>query len=367
MRERTTIVRVAAMAFFAMMGPATHSAFAQICPPITTVPGSESVEGFIAKSDNSCTVSSNTYVVTSNQYRIHTRATAYGTCVVQNYDQFFNCHTASTELHRVANINVRAIQGNSNLSLGTIQPVNASSQYQPRQEVDSRIANTTVPGGINWTPFLEGETTVRYVEGMFTTPCNFSAQKIEEIPVFVVACSPRFRQAPSGDLLRLVPGQTYVWIDPALAPNVRSAIQTAIGDWNLVQPLVQLAEIAQPCALSTHCIHVKPEDANHQVPSGTCLFADITPAQGSGDITFATIYFPSAASGRNANVLRRQFNHEMGHALGLDDYQSCASYKSLMAPTACNASSGFPLTPPLTDSIPVNRTVYGGAPSASCP
>jgi hypothetical protein len=253
------------------------------------------------------------------------------------------------------------------ISIGTIVPVNESGQFQPRQEMDSRVANTTVPGGITWTPTVEGETTLRFVEGMNATPCNFSSQKIEEIPVVVLACSPKFELAPSGALMRLDPGQTFVWIDPSLAPNIRSAIQTAIGDWNVVQPQVQLSEAVQQCGLSAHCIHVKPEDPNHPVLSGTCAFGDVIVAEGSGSIAFATIYFPAAASGWNANVLRRHFNHEIGHTLGLNDYQSCASFKSLMAPTACNASSGFPLTPPLTDSLPVGRTVYGGAPSASCP
>jgi hypothetical protein len=201
---------------------------------------------------------------------------------------------------------------------------------------------------------------------MNATPCNFSSQKIEEIPVVVVACSPKFKLA-SGNILRIDPGPTTIWIDPNLDQDIRNAIQAALNDWPLVQPYVQFSQGPQQCG-GGHCINFRPETSANEVPDGTCAGGQLDPVPGGGSgFLSANVFFPAAAGGWNANVLRHWVNHELGHVLGLDEYLGCASNKSLMAPVACNAVSGFPTTPPLTDSLPVNRTVYGGAPSASCP
>ena len=367
--ERMKHVRIAVMALSATLGPSAHAAFAQNCPPIPTVPASQSVEGFVSKSDNSCTVAPNTYVVTQNQYRLHTSVTAYGTCTVQGFDQFFGCFASSTELRRITNVNVQVVQPNTTITLGGIVPVNASGVYQPRQEMDSRIPNTTSPFGRTWIPNVEGETTLRFTEYMTQTSCNFTPPDFTvEFPVVVVACSPKFKLVPSGDIQRLDPGQTFVWIDPNLHPNIRTAIQTSLtqGDWNNVQPHVQFVESPALCS-GGHCLKFRPETANDEVPTGQCAASLISPASGSGSIVVTNTYFPSAASGWNASVLRHWVNHEIAHHLGLDEAAGCGASKSILAPTSCNAVSGFPITPPLTDSIPVNRTVYGGASRATCP
>jgi hypothetical protein len=139
-------------------------------------------------------------------------------------------------------------------------------------------------------------------------------------------------------------------------------MRQAIIDWNMAQSNVTISEVMSSCAGQLGCVDVVEGSV-----SGDCAVGDIGVTNG-GVITGSVLTFPTTAESWNDNFLRRLANHELGHHLGLGEKTtSCNSSKSLMAPTSCGAANGYPLTPPLTDSLPVSKTVYGGGTTVSCP
>jgi hypothetical protein len=83
------------------------SAFAQ-CQNIP-IDGTETITGFIKKSDNTCTVTDGSYVVTGVAYLVDVHATASGSCVQRGTDGQGNCITLKTEARVVANAGANII------------------------------------------------------------------------------------------------------------------------------------------------------------------------------------------------------------------------------------------------------------------
>src|SRR5215510_5075237 len=148
--------------------------FAQACPPIPSG-GGESLEGFVVKSDNSCQAAPATYVVRGNQYTLHTKATADGSCTLRAYDtQTQQCVITAVQQRGVSGTYVSVVLpiNPGAYAIGPIYPVNAQGMSEIRHEMDSRIPNTTVPPGRTWSAFYEGETTFQFRENIYPTSCN---------------------------------------------------------------------------------------------------------------------------------------------------------------------------------------------------
>src|SRR5687768_1581213 len=122
----------------------------------------------------------------------------------------------------VSAVAISQIRPDTTLAVGPITPIDENFIVEVRQEMDSRIPDTTSPwpGGRTWgAPAVHGVTTIRFRENIYTTSCSIlPAELLFDFPVIVVGCAPKFSRVPSGDILRLDPGPTYIYIDPGLGP-----------------------------------------------------------------------------------------------------------------------------------------------------
>lgn len=170
---------------------------AQTC---TNVPsgGGDTVEGFVTKADNSCTVAPGTYIVTTKGYRIDEHATAQGMCTLQALQcspMPCTCVTTGTQLRGVAGMHIDQVSGGPAppYSLGNIWPVDANGHVSVSQDADSRASGTTT-SAVAWTPFYEGETTLRFKNAINTTNCNILPNEITtDFTIYSVKCAPRFK------------------------------------------------------------------------------------------------------------------------------------------------------------------------------
>lgn len=330
--------------------------------------GGESVEGFISKADGTCQVTAGTYVKKSTSYKIHVRATAYGGCTLRAWDCTTlpcDCVTYGTQTRGVSSVNIREYNSHSlsPFSLGNMYPVDQSGKGIVAQEMDSRVAGTTSPGGVGWSPGTAlGVSTIRWTESIFTTNCNLlPSTAYTEMAVNVVDCVPRFKRNSYGNIVHLATGVIYVYINPGLGQTIGDAFRSAIWDWNAAGLPVQFQETITQCS-GPYCINTDIGT----VPAGSCAESTLL-VQSDGTITSSMVYFPEAARTWNSGYLRRTVNHEFGHHLGLDEQRNCGTSASVMTPVACNATSGFPQSPTVTDRLPPDKTTYGGGPATSCP
>jgi hypothetical protein len=253
---------------------------------------------------------------------------------------------------------------NSPFSIVQIFPVDAQGHITIVHEMDSRVSGTTVPQGGSWSPGTAlGVSTITWRENIATTVCDIQPSfKLFEMSINVVRCQPRFKRNSEANIMHLSPGITYVYINPnALGSRVTEALRAAINDWNAIGLPVTFQETSVQCG-GGRCINT----SIGSVPGNACADTTLLVAT-DGSITSSSMVFPSAAQVWNPDFLRRTANHEFAHHLGLDEQISCSTSYSLMSPVSCNASSGFPLTPPVTDSLPPDKTTYGGGPATSCP
>jgi hypothetical protein len=270
------------------------------------------------------------------------------------------CVITGTELRGVASLYATQVTGGPNppYAIGPFSPVSGTPQL-----LDSRVAGTTSPpNGRTWGANWEGEILLRFTTNVHTTSCMIPPASVSvDFPVYAVKCSPKFVRNMANQIVHFSPGAIPIFLDGSLGPNVKAAIKQSILDWNLVQPNVPLDWTTTDCAGQAGCVRVVVG-----VVSGDCAKSQILSS--GGLITSSTMTFPQTAENWNPNFLRRTANHELGHHLGLgENNTSCSSSRSIMAPTTCNAPNGFPITPPPTDSLPVNKTTYGGGSAVSCP
>jgi hypothetical protein len=341
--------------------------------------GGQSAEGFVQKSDGSCSAAPNGYVKIGTTYRLDAAATAFGECQIRLYEctalpLSCSCNDKDIQLRGTQGVAIAEYNASafSPLSVGPIYPKKpgTTSGTEIRQAMDSRISGTTIPDGRNWTPWTEGAVTLAFRNIIYTTSCNILPSDVSsEVPLKAVRCIPQFQRLTSGSLVHLTPSTIEVYIPPTgMLAKTRAGIQWAIDEWNgalaAYPGTPQFHEASQPCTPGPLCVTTKEDN----IPVTSDCAQGALSATPDGTIVSATITFPSAAAPWSPEFLKRLAAHELGHALGLkENDSSCPTAESLMRPVSCTATAGFPTQPTVSDHLAVGSSVYGGETTDTCP
>jgi hypothetical protein len=321
---RDQVVLAGLLVAFALICPV--ESVAQTCDNIPSQ-GGQTNDGFMKKSDSSCTVTSGGYVVVSQQYRVDEHATATGSCTVRAYDPYLpGCVVLEVQDRGVYAVTATIASGTPNGPYGrSMYPADGANQQIVVQDFDTRVDPVVTPPGLaTWTPLAEGTTTMNFKGVIYVTNCNLTPGEFYASPmtVHVVKCAPKFKSNSQGVPIHLDAGSppVYIYISGSLGSRLTDAIRQAIVDWNAANPNIELQETSSACS-GGHCINTQLGS----VPSGTCAASQIQNVDGV--ITGSTMTFPTAAQTWNANFLRMLVNHELGHHFGLDEYSHCTSTK----------------------------------------
>jgi hypothetical protein len=240
--------------------------------------------------------------------------------------------------------------------------------------------NTTSSGSYYITPITP--TTVTYTTtnqaagGISACNMGLTYEGVNPITLNVLQCAPNFIDthpstgAPLPYILRVSPHpspsplQIYLPGTPHVLAGAATALDAAISDWNTrvgAASGVFLTRVSSPCGSGSDCITVRELNIGNYC--GT--FEGAWDNNGYFNADMFLNLSPSWQS-YSSTGLQRTFVHELGHALGLDNNQSCTVNQAAMNDTFDCLGTVSTVTSTFNDYRPVNNTVYGGKPKTSC-
>jgi hypothetical protein len=356
-----TLVLGCALAGIAGISDGRNLCAFQSCPPIPG-DGPDSIHVFLKKSDNACQVVEDMYVKAATNYEPDALVQANGTCQKRTLDQNGICFVYETELQGVAGANVIEQGVTGGLAWNPV-PSNARPQT-----FDTRVDGTTSPEHHSKSFGTEGARTLTFKGTLSSTACLLTPNEIfKDFKVNVVKCIPSWQRSSGGALVHFAAQEILIYLGDANGAT-KTAFRDAFAAWNSALAAYpgtpRFAEAENPCS-GPNCITV----VNGTVDLSThCAQTTYTVDSSTGLISGGTVTFPNQTTTWWPNFNKRLAGHELGHGLGLAEKTGgCNTTDSLMRRVSCNASSGYPTTPTVSDHLPVGKSTYGGTPTATCP
>jgi hypothetical protein len=366
------------------------------CPHIPAG-GGETVEGFFAKSDGSCTVPDGGYIKRTTgypavpQYRIDIHATTGGTCTKRAFDGTLGTCvnqnvSPNPENRGVFTMRADVMAGQSctsppcNIS-PVMYPVDASNQWTDQnQDVDSRVSGSVYNNSVPiWRPLQTGSTTLRFRNGIDQTVCSMTpTEKIDTWVVHVLDCKPEWFTGgtPTVNFHGPSTGEIKIVIPSAAFESARGPAEQAAADWATGLGRTVTVPSGYTTCTSTDplCIQLKddhgtlPED-----PEGCASFGTATYNTTTGEWAGSTsVRFEPNWTGGHADNLRKTIAHELGHYFGLQNRMnaSCTAANTIMGAGNCYGTqappTGTALGPTAQDVSPVVNSTYGNQVRSLC-
>lgn len=316
-----------------------------------------------------CTVGSGTYVKYGTTLDIHGLATVSGSCDLYGLDAHQQCSKWGTDVNAVDHLTL--------WKDGAVTGWTSSWQSWPHpQTFDTHSSGSTGPISDS-TATVGTHTYFHHSVNNISPNCSPTApagvDSSPPIEVTVLKCEPKWLTDPNNNLRHLSPGTVSIYLDPSSFAAAASALDAAISAWNaqMTGTGVTFIRVSSPCGTGGNCISIVPTDLSSQ-NTPLCGFSPQTATDGSGafvssmelqvDSLYWTIW--------NAASFQRTFEHELGHRLGLDDYDpacdSTGNSAVMQNNFHCNATATPSTTVSMNDYIPVNKTVYSGQTRATC-
>jgi hypothetical protein len=266
------------------------------------------------------------------------------------------------------------------IKLTLYPPVSLSSYHPlwgpwppPQTDPESHDTRNAPPGsGPFGTRLSEwGEHRFTFQTTVSATGCNFpTSSGITELFTNAVTCKPIWWRHPvSGKIFRVPPTAVHVYINPSMWEQLAGPAMDAANDWNakLAGTGVTFEIVNYDCGGPTgggDCAIVQEGDV-----AGGCaetLGPDMWDGSTGVRTTPGYIVLPTNVDrywrNRSADRLKRTMSHELGHLLGLGDYDDAcqtSANKAIMAPVSdptCTSTTGMVLAPNLNDSLPTKTT-----------
>jgi hypothetical protein len=256
-------------------------------------------------------------------------------------------------------------------SLRIVQPSGNTQYYNTVGPVNTAYT------GPSWTPGSGnlGTYVIKDSTNVGPTICHFTPTIYPATPieVNVLKCKPEFDEPSTyPDLItRLAPGNITIYLPSSLS-GLSTPLTNAVDAWkDLIPDTGVIPTVTNTdCGSGATCVRVEEADLGND-PAGNPICA-----QKSGNYDTATGYYSSQIKIRiddswtaaGAARLERTFAHELGHLLGLDE-SLCGGPDSVMRGgvySCTDTSTSVPNDPTMNDSLPVNKTSYGGGPKTSC-
>jgi hypothetical protein len=355
------------MAILASIILSAGPAAAQSCAPVTIEPTDENASILVTDSGGTCVVPDGGYVKVNTVYKRFIAASLSGTCQTRVTScSPLPCHCVDSFVYTRYLANSALLvdsgsQGNVNGSPTYVQ--NYSTCTNP--PACTSKTNTLV-GGWSWTtsvlgPHVYTSSTATYSTACVIQPTTFPQE--QTITMNALKCEPKFL----GDDRHLEPTTIEIYLPPAMSA-AQTALEAAAQDWNGASTGVTLHVTSTSCGEGPHCVTVRTGNIGN-----FCGLADanVDPDTGliSGNATITLQpTWDDPVSGYSAEGLQRTFAHELGHLLGLDNYNAAAcgvSDAAMQDQFACQAPTVMHDVTE-NDSLPTSNSVYGGQSKLSC-
>jgi hypothetical protein len=336
--------------------------------PDTPHPGTENITPYLSRASAGASCPAGSYVRTGSSYQADFLTNVSGSCDVYVWDNDLKaCRYDQTQYRGIGATTIEDIA----LAGWVVVEPNPNT-FRP--QVDSRLSESTIPDNPSWTFNNEGERTLQFKSNLTMTLCELQPTFVQtQIGFKAVKCVPTWNMTPQQALIHNLPATINVRVPPGMHSRVKTGIRNAIDRWNealniygqSVGPRYWYYESDNLCG-GPYCINT--EIGSIPEYPARCAKAVISRDDSTGEISGSTITFPTQSNIWNQNFADRTAGHELGHHLGLEENNSgCATSGSLMRPVACNASSGYPTAPTISDHLPVARTTYQGQSTSTCP
>jgi len=244
---------------------------------------------------------------------------------------------------------------------------------------DSRTPGNGSGSKTEYGLYQMGQCQLGFQTNAMATSCNFATDSaVTWKPVNVVACSPKWLLAGNPAVNQHLPPTSISLYVPSdmwdvLAHDLSSPAIQAAADWNeqLAGTGVSVTVVNYDCGTGGNCIDLTTGDTG----SG-CAMNTRHPDLSTGEFNLpSTITLPTDFASRSSARLRRTLAHELGHLLGLDEYDgsqcspldTATPANSIMAPvSSCTSTTDLTLSPTLNDVSPIVQSTYGSHVRTTC-
>jgi hypothetical protein len=360
---RTTVVAVGLLVLTSTF------ASGQVCPHVPT-PGTQSALIYMNKADNSCLVDDGGYIKKGQQYKAHIAVFATGGCQTRVLSCVGLSCTCVNSAYQVRNLGISKLYDSSGATyFAAVSPISSTTQY-----LDTRVPEGTTNTGSSWPYFnIVGTHILTSLTNANSTACNLTPTQFPQDAPFtvnVLPCKPKFDTLESGAIPHFPPGPVNIYT-PLSGDGIEGAIAAAASAWEAVlgPSGVTFTPTAADCGNAPNCLRI-----TEQVVASCAETLGGTANSETGELTSgAGVVLRQGTNGWRTygNALNYMLAHEMGHFLGLDDHSDtgdapCPTSDSIMSdPVACNDQT-LGANVGISNFLPVNNTVYGGAARTSC-
>jgi hypothetical protein len=196
---------------------------------------------------------------------------------------------------------------------------------------------------------------------------------INSVVLNALQCEPKWQTDGNGNLIHLAPptspNKIDIYLDPDSLSGAASALDAAIGGWNpqLTGTGIELRRVNSPCGTGPGCVTVQSASL------GGCGFTPPVSTDSTGQIV-GNIFLQIRAnwSTFTPDSLQRTLAHEIGHLLGLANYDATEACDTtgnsavMQENFTCGPDSSPSVNVTINDYLPVKNTVYGGNTRNTC-